>query len=76
MTKDKTKHKHPSSDLPPDRAFVIQFGSETVPAQNLFAGRIEHISSGQVTHFQSLPELEAFMTQIMTSVNNEPDINP
>lgn len=73
VTTDKTKHNQPSSDLPLDRAFVIQFGSETAPAQNLFDGRVEHINSGQVVHFQSLPELLAFVKQVLTKANSKAD---
>lgn len=75
MAKDQNNFHRPSCGLPADRAFVIQFDSETAPAQNRFAGRVEHIHSGQALHFQSLPELETFVEQILVSVNNSPDIN-
>lgn len=72
MTKDKTRHNEVSSSLPLDRAFVIQFGSETAPAQDLFEGRVEHIRSGQALHFQSLPELLAFVKRLLTTDNDKP----
>ncbi|MGI9294464.1 MAG: hypothetical protein ACR2PS_10835 [Pseudomonadales bacterium] len=75
MAKDKIRHNDLSPSLPLDRAFVIQFGGETVPTRNLFEGRVEHINSGQAMHFQSLVELLEFVEQVFASVKNGPDDN-
>src|SRR6185369_13846416 len=49
------------SPFSPYRAFVVQYRAETSVAQGHIAGRIEHIVSGQATHFDSLQELLAFV---------------
>ena len=36
------------------------------------AGRVEHVASGQSTHFVSLEELLAFMGQVLTTVRAPP----
>jgi hypothetical protein len=73
MANDTTTHMFPP--LPRDRAFVIQFNSETAPARNHFAGRVEHVSSGQAVHFQSLMELLLFVERTIKAINNEADGN-
>jgi hypothetical protein len=54
------------------RAFVIQFRAETELAQARCVGRVEHVASGQATHFQSLEELLAFLTRVLTTVGAQP----
>ena len=51
--------------LPAHRAFVVQFRAET----DLEQGRVEHVVSGQATHFYSLKELLTFMGQVLTEVS-------
>jgi len=58
----------PSLMLPP-WAFVVQFRVETDLAQGRCTGRVEHVVSGQAAHFQSLEELVAFMTEVLTTVH-------
>jgi hypothetical protein len=50
--------------LPAQRAFVIQFSVETEVQQNRFTGRVEHVMSGQATHFHSVEELLAFIVGV------------
>ena len=71
MANDETRRDESAPRLPLDRAFVIQFGCETAPARDLFQGRVEHISSGQVAHFQSLPELKLFVERVFVGLNKE-----
>jgi hypothetical protein len=59
-------------DLVRRRAFIVQFRAETDLAQARCAGRVEHVVSGQATHFQSLEELLAFLTRILTAVRAQP----
>jgi hypothetical protein len=47
------------------RAFVVQFQSDTAIEQGYLAGRVEHVVSGQATHFQSLESLLAFIAQVL-----------
>ena len=54
------------------RAFVVHFRTSTDIAQGQIAGRVEHVVSGQATHFASLEELLAFMARVLTSVRAPP----
>ncbi len=54
------------------RAFIVQFRAETDLAQARCAGRVEHVVSGQATHFQSLEELLAFLSRVLTAVRAQP----
>jgi len=60
------------SPLSPHRAFVVQFRVETKLERGRCAGRVEHVVSGQATHLQSLEELLAFMTRVLTTVRAPP----
>ena len=62
--------QHPKDEPPlsPHRAFVVQFRAELDVARGRCAGRVEHVVSGQATHFHSLEELLAFMARVLTRV--------
>ncbi len=62
--------------LPTNRAFVVQFRAETELERGRCAGRVEHVVSGQATHFASLEELVAFMGQVLTAVRASHRRNP
>jgi hypothetical protein len=51
-----------------DRAFVVQFRADTDAKAGRFKGRVEHVGSGRVAHFQSLDELLAFIVQMLAEV--------
>lgn len=53
------------SQLPAQRAFVVQFSTESDVAQEQFSGRIEHVTSGQAAEFYSLYELLSFMRDVL-----------
>ena len=57
--------------LSPHWAFVVQFRAETDVEQGRFVGRVEHVVSGQATHFQSLEELLAFIGRVLTQVRSK-----
>ncbi len=59
-------------DLVRRRAFIVQFRAETDFTQARCTGRVEHVVSGQATHFQSLEELLAFLTRILMTVRAQP----
>jgi hypothetical protein len=52
--------------LPAQRAFLVQVHAEADVAQGRLAGRVEHVVSGQATHFASPEELLAFMARVLT----------
>lgn len=47
-------------------AFVVHFRVNSDVAQGQLAGRVEHVVSGQSAHFDSLEELLAFVTRVLT----------
>jgi hypothetical protein len=55
-------------ELPASHAFVVQFA---VPAGdgNPFRGRIEHLASGSVTHFESLTQLGEFVVRVLPTAS-------
>ena len=57
-------------------AFVVHFRLSTDIAQGQIAGRVEHVVSGQSTHFDSLEELLAFMARVLASVRAPPRRRP
>jgi len=59
-----TTAKQPPRELPPDRAFVLQLDGRAQPPRHV-AGRVEHITSGQVAHISSLRELLAFLAKVL-----------
>jgi hypothetical protein len=54
--------------LPTDRAFVVWVRAQPPGATLVWDGRVEHVVSGQATHFQSVDELLAFLRRVLTSV--------
>ena len=52
--------------LPAQRAFLVQVHAAAEVTQGRLAGRVEHVMSGQATHFASLEELLAFMARVLT----------
>lgn len=56
-------------NLPSNRAFVVQFRSQ--PAGHP-AGRVEHVVSGQATHFDSWERLLGFIEQTLAGVKEKP----
>ena len=59
----------PPPSLPTNRAFVLQFRAQPPGAPLSWEGRVEHIVSGQVTHFHAQEELLAFMRRVLTEVS-------
>ena len=54
--------------LPTNRAFVVQFRAQPPGAPMGWEGRVEHVVSGQMTHFHSLEELLAFIRRVLAGV--------
>ena len=55
----------PSPKNLPDLVFVVQFREPTPPGSARFAGRAEHIMSGQNTGFKTPEELVGFFGRVM-----------
>jgi hypothetical protein len=49
----------------PDLVFVVQFRDVMEPGSARFAGRAEHVMSGQNAGFETPEELVAFFGQVM-----------
>ena len=47
------------------RAFVVHFRTSSNVARGPIEGRVEHVVSGQSTHFDSLEELLTFMARVL-----------
>ncbi len=58
--------------LPSNRAFVVQFHTATRQTHEQYAGRIEHLVSGQATHFESWEQLQGFIEQMLMQVSEKP----
>ena len=56
--------------LPAQRAFLVQVHAAADVAQGHLAGRVEHVVSGQATHFASPEELLAFMARVLTPLHS------
>ena len=54
--------------LSTDRAFVVQLRTQPPGAPLVWDGRVEHVVSGQMTHFHSLEEFVAFISRVLASV--------
>lgn len=59
------KPPNDESPLSPHRAFVVQLRENTDVVRGEWVGRIEHVTSGQAAHFQSLDELLAFIARVL-----------
>jgi hypothetical protein len=51
-------------ELPPDRAFVVHLDVHARLPRRVI-GRVEHVTSGQVAHIDSLGELMGFMAKVL-----------
>ena len=57
--------------LSPRRAFVVQFREATGDPQDRFAGRVEHMVSGQAAHFRCAQQLTRFLRQVLRALDSE-----
>ena len=62
-----TKPPADESPLSPHRAFVVQLREQADVERGCWVGRVEHVTSGRTTHFQSLEEMLAFIAGILGS---------
>ena len=62
----------PSPKNLPDRVFVVQFRDATEGASASFAGRAEHVMSGQNAAFETPEELVDFFGRVMNQLKPRP----
>ena len=65
MSKDPAYASRP---FPSERAFVIQLKQEADPAQQLFVGRVVHLTSGEEQRFRTSQEAVSFITRIVADL--------
>jgi len=63
---------HNEPTLPSNCAFVVQFRSAAPQTSRECAGRVEHLVSGQATHFDSWTQLQQFIEQTLAGVHEKP----
>ena len=59
--------------LPTNHAFLVQFRAQSPETPMAWEGRVEHVVSGQVTHFHALEELLTFMQHVLAGVQRQLD---
>ena len=64
-----TQQKPTNAPLSVHWAFVVHFRLSTNVTQRRIEGRVEHVVSGQSTHFDSLEELLAFVARVLAQQN-------
>jgi len=72
MTSKKPLNKEPDAiepALPSWKAFVIQLSHDTTPDSGIFAGRVEHLSSGRRQRFASGKELLAMVMRLLSELD-------
>ena len=62
----------PLLPLPTNRAFVVLLRAQPPGAPLCWDGRVEHVVSGQMTHFHALEELLAFICRVLTTAQEPP----
>jgi len=53
---------------------LVQFRAQFTEPSPSYTGRVEHVVSGEVTRFQSLEEMLAFMVRVLRHVQREADL--
>lgn len=61
-----------SAPLSVHHAFVVHFRVNSDVVQGRMAGRVEHVVSGQATHFAALEERLAFIARMLIEVRVPP----
>jgi hypothetical protein len=59
--------------LPTNHAFLVQFRAQSPETPMDWEGRVEHVVSGQVTHFHAVEELLTFMQHVLAGVQRPLD---
>jgi hypothetical protein len=59
--------------FPQRNAFVLQFAAETGPRPGPVRGRIQHVTSGEQSAFESLDELWGFVSRVLFAADPSPE---
>lgn len=62
--------------FPQKKAFVLRFAEDAGPETGLFAGRIEHVSSGDQVAFSSVEELFSFVGLVLARAEKTAALPP
>ena len=65
MTSETRSQTEKLAPLSVHNAFVVHLRVNSDITRRRIAGLVEHVVSGQATHFQSLEELLAFMARVL-----------
>jgi hypothetical protein len=65
MAHHPTDDARPRAALPVDRSFVVQLRADADVGGGVVTGRIEHVTSGVATHFESVEQLIAWMRDVV-----------
>ena len=58
------------SPLVPERAFVVHFRAAADLSCDQTSGRVEHVMSGQATHFDTLDQLLTFVSTVLRQISH------
>lgn len=67
-----TPSASPSAPLAPDWAFVLQLRERTPLVAEQLQGRIEHVTSGKATNFDSLAQALEFVRLVLADISRRP----
>lgn len=59
------------STLPSTHAFIVQFQGTIGSTVNRYAGRVEHLVSGQAARFDSWERLQQFIAEVLAQVGGK-----
>ncbi len=65
--------RKPLPELPAWKAFVVQFSREASTPAAVFAGRVEHLSSGRRARFGSAEELVTILAKLLDELGTVPE---
>lgn len=54
--------------FPAHWAFVVQFAGRSDVTRGRLAGRVEHVTSGETSHFEATEELVAFFGRVLAQL--------
>ena len=55
-----------ADELPRTKMFVLQLSRDSGPGKGTFAGRVEHLSTGRRARFETLEELMAALSRLLS----------
>ena len=55
-----------ATELSTEKAFLLQFSSETGPTSEPFVGRVEHLASGRRIRFTNVAGFRAALIRLLT----------